>query len=286
MNLEQRIGALAGRRVLSLRALSGGSVASVYQVTFAEGPPLVAKTGSAPEALECEAWMLATLKAMNALPVPEVIARQDDLLLLSPLPADGSLDVRAQTEAADLIAALHARTSDSFGLERDTFIGGLPQPNARAKEWRPFFAEHRLLHMARLARDAKELSPGTVWRIERLSHRLDHWLLEPKAPALLHGDLWTGNVLCAAGKHGCKISGFIDPAIYYGDPEVELAYATMFDSFGDPFFARYRELRPIAEGFFEERRDLYTLYPLLVHVRLIGGGYADQVERLLHRFGA
>ncbi|MSO71533.1 MAG: fructosamine kinase [Alphaproteobacteria bacterium] len=286
MELELRIEALAGRRVISLQALTGGSVASVYKVTFKDEPPLVAKTGSAPEALECEAWMLTTLKSISALPVPEVVAQKDDLLLLSLLPADGSLDASAQTEAADLIAALHALTDDSYGLERDTFIGGLPQPNARAKEWRPFFAEHRLLHMARLARDAKELSTGTVRRIERLSNRLDHWLIEPKEPALLHGDLWTGNVLCAAGKRGCSLSGFIDPAIYYGDPEVELAYATMFDSFGDPFFARYQELRPIAEGFCEERRDLYTLYPLLVHVRLIGRGYADQVESLLHRFGA
>jgi fructosamine-3-kinase len=188
--------------------------------------------------------------------------------------------------AAELIAALHAITAETFGLERDTVIGGLPQPNARSKYWLPFFAEHRLLHMARLARDAHELSAGTARRVERLASRLERSLIEPQQPALLHGDLWSGNVLCAAGAQGSRISGFIDPAIYYGDAEIELAHASMFDSFGEPFFARYRELRGIAEGFFEERRDLYTLYPLLVHVRLLGGGYADEVERLLHRFGA
>ena len=91
--------------------------------------------------------------------------------------------------------------------------------------------------------------------------------------------MWGGNVLTREG----RIAGFIDPAIYYADPEIELAFATLFGTFGDTFFARYREHRPLAPGFFDVRRDLYNLYPLLVHVRLFGGGYVGGVVRTVRR---
>jgi fructosamine-3-kinase len=81
-----------------------------------------------------------------------------------------------------------------------------------------------------------------------------------------------------------RIAGFIDPAIYHADPEIELAFSTVFGTFGEPFFRRYAELRPIRPGFFEVRRDLYNLYPLLVHARLFGGGYRSQVSRIVSRF--
>jgi len=82
------------------------------------------------------------------------------------------------------------------------------------------------------------------------------------------------------------LPGFVDPAIYYADAEVELAFATLFSTFTDPFFRRYAELRPIRPGFREARRDIYNLYPLLVHVRLFGGDYVRSVDRTLARFGA
>jgi fructosamine-3-kinase len=118
-------------------------------------------------------------------------------------------------------------------------------------------------------------------RVEALAARLDDYLEEPAHPSLLHGDLWTGNVLA----HEDRVSGLIDPAIYWGHPEIELAFSTLFGTFNEIFFNRYHELRPIRPGFFEERRDLYNLYPLLVHVRLFGAGYLGGVERILRRMG-
>ena len=93
--------------------------------------------------------------------------------------------------------------------------------------------------------------------------------------------MWDGNVLCQNG----RIGGFVDPAIYYADPEIELAFATLFNTFDRPFFDRYTEIRPISPGFFEERRHIYNLYPLLVHVRLFGGSYVNSVDGVLQRFG-
>jgi len=104
---------------------------------------------------------------------------------------------------------------------------------------------------------------------------------EPARPSLIHGDIWAGNVL-SVNDH---ISGFIYPAIYYADPEIGLAFTTLFSTFGDAFFSRYHELRPIRPGFFEERCDIYNLYPLLVHVRLFGGSYVASVDRMLSKFG-
>ena len=124
------------------------------------------------------------------------------------------------------------------------------------------------------------LPENLLRRIEKFSQHLGDWLLEPEYPALIHGDMWTTNILAARG----RITGFIDPAIYYAHPEIELAFSTLFNTFGSEFFSRYHELRPIPPGFFENRRDIYNLYPLLVHVRLFGGGYVASVERILQQF--
>ena len=107
------------------------------------------------------------------------------------------------------------------------------------------------------------------------------FLEELPTPSLLHGDVWGGNILV----HGDHITGFVDPAIYYGDPEIELSFATMFSNFGEGFLRRYGELRPLRPDFFDICRDLYNLWPLLTHARLFGGGYVKGVETTLTRLG-
>ncbi|MEJ2655490.1 MAG: fructosamine kinase family protein, partial [Acidihalobacter sp.] len=224
--------------------LSGGCVGQVYRVRLADGETLVAKVDeSAQPVLSTEGFMLRYLAEHSDLPVPEVIFDSDRLLLMSYLPGDSRFNRAAQAHAAELLAALHSITAPAYGLERATLIGGLHQPNPWSE--------------------------------------LDEWLAEPERPSLLHGDVWTTNVLAVNG----RITGFVDPAIYYGHPEIELAFTTLFGTFDQPFFARYQELRPIPAGFFEERRDIYNLYPLLVHVRLFGGSYVHSVDRTLRRFG-
>ena len=113
-----------------------------------------------------------------------------------------------------------------------------------------------------------------------MAAKLDVLLEEPAHPSLLHGDVWTTNVLAEEN----RITGFIDPAVYFGHPEIELAFISLFSTFGPAFFNRYNELRPISPDFFETRKDIYNLYPLLVHVRLFGGGYVADVESILAQF--
>jgi fructosamine-3-kinase len=275
--IAQILGKTLGRPV----PIAGGINAGVFKVPVEGGEPVMAKTRTAGGALDREGAMLAYLAAHSTLPVPRVIHAEDRLLICTWLEGNNKLSGNAEAEAADHLAALHAIAAPQFGFEVDTLIGGLEQPNCWMDDWRQFFGEWRLMHMARECQRTGRLTNVAVRRVERLAGQLDKWIDATSKPALIHGDLWGGNVLCHQG----HVTGFVDPAIYYADAEVELAFSTLFSTFGEAFFKRYSELRPIKPGFFEERRDLYNLYPLLVHVRLFAGPYVAQVEKTLDRFG-
>ena len=224
--------------------------------------------------------MLRYLRERSELPVPEVYHGSKTLLLMEFVEGSSRFPAGAERHAAELLARLHSITAGAYGHERDTLIGSLDQPNPWTESWIDFFREQRLLYLARVAHDAGALPAEDLKRIGRLAERLDGHLEEPERPSLIHGDVWSANVLAK----GDRITAFLDPAIYHADPEIELAFISLFHSFGDPFFERYAEIRGIRAGFFEERRELYNLYPLLVHVYFFGGGYLDSVRSILRRF--
>lgn len=268
--------------VVDIRPLGGGCVSAVYGARLGDGRRVVAKVDETGEAgLPVEAAMLRYLAERTALPVPAVHIVTQQLLVLAYVEGDSLFDDNAERHAAELLAELHALTAPIFGFERDTLIGGLRQPNPAHDSWLTFFAEQRLVYMAVEARRAGRLPAALLARVERLAGRVERWLREPAQPSLIHGDVWTTNVLARGG----RITAFLDPAVYYAHAEMELAFIGLFGTFGRVFYDAYRARRPIASGFFEERRDLYNLYPLLVHVRLFGGSYVGQVERVLTRFG-
>jgi fructosamine-3-kinase len=240
---------------------------------------VVVKQAPRADAAECEAFMLGYLRAHSPLPVPQVLGCEADLLVLEQLPSGGPMSRRAQAHAAQLLAGLHACRGPYYGFERDTLIGPLTQPNPPSVSWLEFFRDHRLVDRARQAYAKARLPPETFARIERLAGRLERWIEEPAYPALVHGDAWDGNILV----HQERVSGFIDPAIYWADPEIELAFGTLFGTFGAAFFERYQEHRSIPAEFFEARREIYLLYPLLVHAELFGGSYAADVDRITGR---
>lgn len=280
--LYTRIEQVLGQRPVQMAALHGGSVGEVYRADMPDQSRVVVKVAYAANAtLELEGDMLRYLKQHSHLPVPDVLHQEPTLLIMTFLEGDSTLDDAAQQHAAELLAALHNIRAERFGFEWDTLIGGLHQPNPWKPSWLVFFRDHRLFYMAREAVRENKLPVSIMGRIEKFCSRISDWLYEPLYPSLLHGDLWTTNILVSQG----RVTGFVDPAIYYGHPEVELAFSTLFNTFGKPFFRRYREIRPLEPGFMELRRDLYNLYPLLVHVRLFGGNYVSAVDRILRGIG-
>lgn len=225
--------------------------------------------------------MLRYLAANSTLPVPRVLAESDEALVLEFMPGTTGCGPDAQRHAAELLASLHGVKGPAFGFERDTLIGPLSQPNPWTESWIDFISRHRIEYMTRVCEDFSAISPKLAVRLRTLASRLSDFLHEPDHPSLIHGDAWSGNVL----SHGPRVTAFIDPAIYFAHPEVELAFISLFGCFGEPFYSRYHELRPIRPGFFEQRRDIYNLYPLLIHARLFGGGYATSIERTLSKIG-
>lgn len=281
-DLQQRIADLLDTGVSGIRPLSGGMIGEVYRVDLADGRAIVAKVAQSAEAgLQTEAYMLRYLHQNTTLPVPQVLHSDPHLLLMTFLPGASHFSPAAQRHAAELLAALHDITAPGFGMERDTLLGPLPLPNGWHDSWVVFFSEKRLLYAGQEAVKIGRLPAPMLTRLEKFLPALDNLLEAPEQPALIHGDIWASNVLALDG----RITGFIDPAIYYGHAEVELAYITMFSTFDTPFIERYHALRPIAPGFFEQRQAIYSLFPLLVHVYCFGGGYVNSVDSVLRRFG-
>ncbi len=282
MTLATRIEAVTGAKPQRIRALQGGMIGDVFRVDLVDGRIVVAKVAEGAKAtLDIEGYMLNYLREHSDLPVPDVLHCEPDLLIMSFIPGESRLSAAVQSHAAELLAALHAVRGPQFGLERDTLAGPLHQPNPWTVSWIEFYRDQRLLYMAQEASDQGVLPTSHVHRIERLASRLDEFLLEPEHPTLIHGDMWTTNVLAQNG----RVTGFVDPALYYAHAEMELAYSMLFGSFGDPFFERYQELRPIEPGFFDVRRHIYGLYHLLIHVRIFGAGYIPSVDEVLRGFG-
>ncbi len=276
--LQEEIEKATGTRVLAMAPLSAANNAQIYRLLLEGNIARVAKV--AERGLDTEAWMLKFLKQNSKLPVPEVYYNNEHIILMEFIESHDMIDYRGQRHAAEQLAELHQIKSDQYGLERDTVIGSLRQPNKQGKDWVSFFAEQRLLHMARAALDEGKIDSRMVQQTEKLAGKLSDILKDAAGPALVHGDVWGGNMIIGRG----KIEAFLDPAIYYADPEVELAFIRLFNTFDDSFFARYHDINPIRPGFHEERADIYNLYPLLVHTRLFGASYARKAQKILDRF--
>ena len=160
-------------------------------------------------------------------------------------------------------------------------IGPLHQPNPWQESWISFFREQRLLYIIDLARDSGCLPSALERRLRRMAETIDEFLIEPDSPVLIHGDMWRTNILVRGG----RVTGIIDPALYYAHNEMELAYMTLFNGIGDDFFAAYSEIQPIEREFYELRRHIYNLYPLVIHLIIFGEQYIPPIAATLSRFG-
>ncbi|NVJ97696.1 MAG: fructosamine kinase family protein [Alphaproteobacteria bacterium] len=285
--LRQMLEKAIGSQIIGSRPMRGGDIADVSCLTLKDGRKLVAKRPRAdqPDTTAIEAMMLKHLAAESSLPVPEVLFQAPGILVMEHIVHKGITDGRAAAEdVARHVAALHQVTASGkkpYGFGKDTVIGPLPQENKQTESWVDFFRDRRMLAMARSCMNTSKVDSAFMARVEKLAVKLPGLIPATPPASLLHGDLWAGNMLI----DGTQAAGFIDPAISYGHREMDLAFIALMGGLDPAFFDAYHAGCPIDPGFHEDRCALYQLWPLLVHVRLFGGGYVRQAETILDRFG-
>lgn len=224
-----------------------------------------------------EAEGLIALNCAIAPKVPDVYLFGADFLLLEDLAPKQQLEHYWLVFGRKL-ARLHQVVNPKFGFSSDNYIGSTRQENAWTEDGYKFFAEKRLVFQARLANQNKLMPVEDVDRVYKLCSGLEN--LIPEQPAsLLHGDLWGGNAMTDS----TGSPAIIDPAVYYGWAEAELAMTTLFGSFPDEFYRSYQEIRPLQPGY-QSRYPIYNLYHVINHLNLFGSGYLQQVKSILRRY--
>lgn len=235
-----------------------------------------------PGMFEAEAKGLKKLAAPGVIAVPDVITTgrsgSHQFIVLQ------YIDQRSRSSSywetfGQQLARLHQRSHGKFGLDHDNYIGSLRQLNGEHSSWIDFFCDERLQPQVHLALQSGSIHKNLANQIEQLLYKKLPELLIEEKPSLLHGDLWSGNLI--VNEYGLPC--LIDPAVYYGNREMDLAMTQLFGGFNSTFLDAYHEVFPLEPGF-DERFELYNLYPLLVHVNLFGGGYASQVQSIVKRF--
>ena len=181
---------------------------------------------------------------------------------------------------ARALAAVHRVTQDRYGLDHDNFIGRTIQKNTLESDGVTFFRDHRIRFQQELARKTRGLPRDIDRRLDRFAERLENLLgLADETPALLHGDLWSGNYLAGPGQVPC----IFDPATYFGPREADLAMTELFGRLPQTFYDAYHEVFPLQPGY-AERKPIYNLYHLLNHFNLFGGSYLSSVDQTVKAF--
>lgn len=265
--------------VISSRYVGGGCINNGAILETSEGKSFFLKTNyKTPDDMFAREFEgLNALRVGDGPRVPEPHVYGVDFILME------NLDPGRQADDYWLVfgrqlAALHMHSHPQFGFQHDNYIGSTPQPNSWMDDGHEFFIQQRLLFQAHMARRRGRLSDSDVKQVEKLCKKLDV-LIPPQPASLIHGDLWSGN----ATSDSQGRPAIIDPAVYYGWAEAELAMTDLFGSFPQSFYNAYQEVHPLDPGF-RERYPIYNLYHLLNHLNLFGSGYLGQVQSILRRF--
>ena len=294
-SLNEAITSLFGDnlRIVSKRPIHGGDINESYCLSLSDGSAVFMKCNSLKNLsfFEAEAKGLEALRKADAIGVPEVLAigtdkKQGMSFLLMEYLEHGAKLTRywemfgrelAMLHRADCAEFAKANQGRPFGFTHDNYIGASPQINTPKENWITFFRECRLqpqINMAERYFDSKMRK-----QCSKLLDHLDSYLTEPAFPSLIHGDLWSGNAVC--GPNGK--AWILDPAVYVGHYEAELAMTELFGGNPDSFYQAYNEVTPIDSGY-RDRRDLYNLYHMLNHLNLFGATYLGSVQRILNRY--
>lgn len=283
-SVSRCISEIVGSDPQQAAAAGGGCISSAALVSLADGRSCFVKwkRGAQPGFFAAEADGLAALRETRAVRVPQVYGVRDSAELpciileaLEPARRGGSAQA---AELGRALAKLHALEHDQFGWHRDNFIGELPQINAACASWGEFFFERRLTQQAEFAAQRGWFSAALKKLLESRRRAVIEVLNEHQPwPSLLHGDLWSGNV-----HWGADGPAVIDPAVYCGCREADLAMTECFGRFAEDFYRAYSSELPLAPGY-SRRREILNLYHLMNHANIFGGGYISSATSALQR---
>ncbi|MCH7587259.1 MAG: fructosamine kinase family protein [Chloroflexi bacterium] len=265
--------------IISTDSIGGGCINNGSRVVTSTGDTFFLKQNetSAEDMFLREYEGLMALHVENGPRVPEPLLHGNNFLLLEDL-APARRATGYWQSFAHQLAELHKNRKSRFGFDNNNYIGSTAQDNTWEDDGYLFFGQNRLGKQAELGLKKGYLSSQDMDRIERLIGKLNQ--LIPEQPAsLLHGDLWTGNLI--ADSQGNP--ALIDPAVHFGWAEADLAMTDLFGGFSDEFYAAYTEANPLTSGW-KERFPIYNLYHLLNHVNLFGLSYLGQVRTILNTF--
>jgi fructosamine-3-kinase len=264
------------------RRVGGGDINEAWRVTLTDGREAFVKTrlDAGPGEYASEAWGLQWLAEPGALRTPCVLEATDERLVLEWV-SEGRLSALGAEELGRGLALTHAAGAATFGDPGcgATTFGSLRLPNDPAPDWPAFYAQRRLLALAQIARERGALARAGAQAVEAVCERLGELAGPAEPPARLHGDLWSGNAIADADGR----PWLIDPSVYGGHREVDLAMLRLFGAPSPRIFDAYEEIAPLADGW-KERVQLWQLAPLLVHAVLFGGGYVAAAERVARRY--
>jgi len=273
--------------VVSSKSVGGGSINQTEVLTLSNGEKVFLKTNAHPpkDFFPAEAKGLDLLQKAGGGPkIPKPLGMEPGpsprfflMEYVEESPPAREFDILF----ADALASMHRVTQDAHGLDHDNYIGSTVQRNTKEKDGLIFFRDHRIRFQQELARTNGKLPAQLDKQLDTLCGKLELLLdTTGEQPALLHGDLWSGNYFQAKSDQRPCI---FDPAVYYGLRESDLAMTEVFGSLSGSFYRAYHEAFPLNPGY-EDRRDIYNLYHILNHLNLFGGSYLSSVESIVNRF--
>lgn len=273
-------------RIKSIKRISGGDINEAYYVRTCNHEYFVKLNKQVDLSFfESEAEGLKLIRQTRTIAVPEVYE------VFSVETADSSIPMlwmewvhgpkHADTEKrlGEQLAALHLCEGKGYGYEKDSYIGRLKQKNYQTASWLSYYRNERIGGQLKYGQKLGTISGKREERLMKLIERLDEWVPEKPRCSLLHGDLWSGNWM--TGKEGKPY--LIDPSVLYGDHEFEIAFTELFGGFSEKFYQAYQSVFPLSNDY-EDRREIYQLYYILVHLNMFGESYGSAVDRILSRY--
>ena len=264
------------------RQVFGGDVNTTYILTAGSNQYFLKCNHSArPDMFQKEYNGLQLLKSKSRLQIPVPLTYgqfNDTSYLVMECLNDTSFTPNTWQVLGEGIAGMHKQTQPQFGLNEDNYIGSLPQSNHLSETWAEFYAEQRILPLVKKVFDKALCTKVDIESAEAICRKLPS-LFPGEPPALLHGDLWNGNVMaCSDDK-----AAIYDPAVYYGHREMDIAMTLLFGGFNSAFYQHYQDVYPLQRGW-QQRVALCQLYPLLFHLNLFGSGYYGRVKNVLDNY--